>query len=508
MGNAATAAAVGAAFWSLVAAGFWVARGTSAAWVALSVVAGWGLGGACAWRMERGWKRWSQILGVFFVCVGPALLASITAPSFSRLFRESRANEALQREVPAVSKLGAAGPEERPAIIARVADTLGSKDPLVRLGAARFFESNQANGHPFAGRLTPLLDDPVEDVRWAAARALSNAGPAGIAALLDYLPKAGPEGAAAVRGALERGMTVSTGEALSFATLATDRNTPAAARAAAVYAVGQARPVPPTAADHLKRALGDPDPAVRREAARVLGQSGDGSAAFGAAKTDSDPQVRANAFFALAASTPVALSHVPDVMRGLRDANPMVRAAAGQAAALLADWPPEMIGRLVEMVDDPDRGASWKAIGALGAAGPKAAPGVDRLTRLAKEGDARYEGLMAIDALSRLGPVAAPAVPTVRQWAKRHPDKAHVAIRFFVGVGEPGYAALPDLIEMLEKGNDPIRNNAAKALGDMAGAPDAATAIPALERARSDTAFGVKYLAEKSLEKIRRAQGG
>lgn len=505
MGAASNAAAVGGAFWSVVAGLIAMSRGVSLAWILVPVVLGIGLGGACAWRLPSGWKRGSRILGVVLFSTIPALLVAITAPSFSRVFLKSRSYEALRREVPEVAQLHNAPPEERARILDRVAKTLESGNTLVRLAALESLRTTPDSDNPYTAQIAPLINDSDENVRWAAACDLAESGNKGIAALREALPTASREGARAVRGALDRGAVVPGEEAILFSKMATNTALVAEARAAAAYAVGRAKPVPPEAAAELKAALNDADAGVRREATTALGLAGAGEGVFASAKTDSDPEVRTKAFYALSASTPVAAAHIPDLLRGAADPSPMVRTAAGQTMARLADWPPDVIAALIKLVDDSNRGASWAGLAGLSAAGPKAAPAVNRLTQLVNEADPQYEGMMAIGALGKMGPAAGAAVPDVRRWAKKNADKAHVAISFFVGVGEPGYAALPDLIGMLENGSDSVRNNAAHALGEMAAAPEAPQALPALEKARSDKAFGVKYLSEKSIEKIRKA---
>ena len=81
--------------------------------------------------------------------------------------------------------------------------------------------------------------------------------------------------------------------------------------------------------------LGDPDPEVRREAARVLGGLGPAATAEASSLVrlphDAEPSVRVQAAYALGMLGPAARDTVPELRRLLQDPHHRVRWQAGVA---------------------------------------------------------------------------------------------------------------------------------------------------------------------------------
>lgn len=495
LNDGVSAAVVAAWLWTWALGSVSVAAGWGIGWAFVPMFFGWIVGGTCAWRLDPGWQRRSQILGAIFLSLVPLVLFLIVSPMLTRMSLKGRSSQAFLRVVPEAASWREAGARD-PEVVARAADALRSPDSLVRYGAADALRRIGSDAERAAGMLAVCLGDKVEDVRFACAGALSSIGPATEPAIRTFLKTADADGAAAARSTLQY-MTVPVAEAEQFAELARDRSLSAEVRAVAVFAVSRSSVAIAAVQDE---GLHDPAVEVRREAAALHGGSID------AGLVDPDAQVRSHAYWSLAASTPVPVSRLPDLLRGVEDRDETVRLGALEGVGLLESWPPAAVAALIKCLDSGNRGIVMKSISALRSAGPQAAPAVDRLIRFVEDGDPQFEGMIAIDALSRMGPAAARAVPAVRAWTRRNPKFRYFSVNYLVNMGPAGYAAVPDLIEMLEKGDDTQRNAAAHALGEMA--PGASAAIPALERARSDQAFGVAYLAGKSLEKIRAAQAG
>lgn len=483
------AAVLAAWFWAVFTGGWWIFGDGSGAWMLLPALFGWTVGGACVWRLHAGWRRWVHLLALIVVAPLPALLISIAAPGFANLTRRSRGYQALVKAVPEAAAWQASAGRD-PAVVEKVAAALSSPDPMVRFGAAEALRSVGASSVPAAPQLAACLADKDEHVRYACAAVFSDLGAEGLPAIRAFLPTAGTDGAQAARAALQY-VQVPLAEAEAFAAIARDQTVPAHARAVAVFAVSRSSAA---AASLQDEGLHDSSVEVRREAASLRG------AALESGFTDPDAEVRRRSFLSLALSTPVPAARLPVLLRGLQDPEGMVRASAAMVMNYSEAWPPQAIAALIQTIDDSNRGASWQAIGALGRAGAASAPAVDRLIRLVREADPQFEGMMAVDALGRIGPAAARAVPAVREWARRNPKQRYFAVDFYVKMGEAGYVAVPDVIEMLETGDDTLRNKCAHALGEMA--PAALPAIPALQKARGDKAFGVSYLANQSLKKI------
>jgi HEAT repeat protein len=218
---------------------------------------------------------------------------------------------------------------------------LGDSDPSVRAESARALDrvmaaGGQAGGPRTVAHLAALLDDPRQEVRWAAADALG-ARAVDPRSDLDWLLHALGSPDAYIRGF-------------------------------AAWTLGRAGPAAGAAAPALEKALRDPEPGLRALAVRALGNIGRSDAAvvasladvvahgvgegrwralralaklgpsaapavgvMAAALADPDEKVRREAALALDRVGPPASAAVPALVAAERDAVPEVRDAAAQA---------------------------------------------------------------------------------------------------------------------------------------------------------------------------------
>ena len=209
------------------------------------------------------------------------------------------------------------------------------------------------------GPLVAALGDAESRVRWHAARAIGLLGRDGVTAI-----------PAIVKLLADSDPVVVTQAAAAIAHIrADDERDPIPEAAAAAYA---------STIDPLVAALVHPDPRPRRAAIRAL--RGVSTSRQELAKT---------------------------VRRQLADADPT---AVMPALHTLADLGADAVPFLVESLDDP-ASRYWAEV-VLAEIGPAAAPAVDALTRLAREGEIP-EQVQSILALAEIGPAAAPAVPVI-----------------------------------------------------------------------------------------------
>ena len=119
----------------------------------------------------------------------------------------------------------------------------------------------------------------------------------------------------------------------------------------------------PRASEALALALSDDSPDVRQAAIHALGELEDPAAAPGliSALSDADPQVRAYAAFALGEA---GIDRAPEPLVALlRDSSPMVRAASAQALGEIED--PATVPALAAAVDDSDEKVRQMVVWAL-----------------------------------------------------------------------------------------------------------------------------------------------
>ena len=178
----------------------------------------------------------------------------------------------------------------------------------------------------------------------------------------------------------------------------------------------------------------------------------------------SNPQERVDASLALGDAGPAARAAVPALEKAAQDGDPRVRQVAEETLAKLA---PEVgVPLLIPRLGVADSWVSLGAAKALGDAGPAARAAIPALEKATKDADRRV------------------------RWAAR---AALAKVAPEVGV--------PPLIQLLGEADSSVCVSAAEALGEVG--PAARAAVPALEKAASDSSPYVRQVAKKALSRIR-----
>ena len=309
--------------------------------------------------------------GMILACVGCAETQSPPAaiPEAAAVVEEVVDESAPEEEVVVVEETVASPADEPPAAdhdsatsrITKLVELLGSATDDSRARVVAIDEITTLNGYASL-TLEPLsaaLADAEPRVRWHAARAIGLIGrdavPA-IPALAKLLNDADP-------------VVVAQAAAAIGHIRDDDERAEIPADAASIYA---------SAVEPLVATMVHPDPRARRAAVRALRQVSTSRQEL--AKT---------------------------VRKQLADADPI---AVMPALHTLADMGADAVPFLLESLDDP-ASRYWAEV-VLAELGPDAAPAVDPLARLAREGEIA-EKMQAILALAEIGPAAAPAVPAV-----------------------------------------------------------------------------------------------
>jgi len=235
-------------------------------------------------------------------------------------------------------------------------------------------------------------------------------------------------------------------------------------------------------------------PEARREAAESLRRLGPG-AVIQALDAVVEVTGDGDSYNVAEAAMPVLVELGPEMVdtlvEGLGSERENVRVAA---AYILCEIGPEArgaMGRLGDLLDDPNRWVRWFAVESLGHVGPDAAEYVDQLIPLAEHEDGQTR-LRAVVALGRIGPAAKAAVPVLR---RAHEKDEQAAVRraakvalYQVNLDEIAAEAtagateeVQKLIGQLQKGDEFESVAAAEALSKIG--PQAIDAIPALAQA-------------------------
>jgi HEAT repeat protein len=189
-----------------------------------------------------------------------------------------------------------------------------------------------------------------------------------------------------------------------------------------------------------RRALSDPNPKVRSQAARKLGEIGAAAKAavpdLAAALNDADKQVRFAAVNALWTMGPDAAEAFPAVLGALKsDKSVEVRESAVRA---LADIDPNLAVPPISgaLTEDADPRVRLKAAEALSKLGHHATAAIPAL--ISALNDADYDVRTgAVDALAAMGSEAKTAVPALQAMANRSqladPDAVNAALKAIEG---------------------------------------------------------------------------
>jgi len=158
----------------------------------------------------------------------------------------------------------------------------------------------------------------------------------------------------------------------------------------------------------LRRALGDRDSLVARDAARTLGALGKRASpsvpALVRALSHEEPHVRIYAAEALASIGPKAAKASKDLARTLGDPIPGVRWAACEALASIGRAAQPAVPQLIEALKDEFLYVRICAAGALGSIGPKSQPALEALRAAAKDPPLREEAQWAMNRIAGVEP--------------------------------------------------------------------------------------------------------
>ncbi len=316
----------------------------------------------------------------------------------------------------------------------------------------------------------------------------------------------------------------------------------------------------------LTEALGDAEIPVRAASLHALHNVGMKTAfesspalktALARAMEDPSPKVRTQAAAAIAHSGRVIDQLFPTVVRhGLHDPDREVREMCAGVVSLTsgpvaATVTPAMIPALVEALAGREQGLRWSACHSLARFGPKAAPAIPALLRVVRDytetpdqiddnivellvqlavGTPRAAEVIAAltdllrrepmprrraaaDALGSFGPSAAPAVPTLvatlREAIDTHQIRPALWMAAALGRIEPAHASareiIPLLVDVLESGPAEHHRDAAKAA--RAFGPAAASTVPGLvamlkRSVVRETPYGTRTVAAEALGRI------
>ena len=213
---------------------------------------------------------------------------------------------------------------------------------------------------------------------------------------------------------------------------------------------------PPAATDNgrgvrqLQAALGDPDPAVRKDAALALGRLA--SAATAALprlaevlRNDPDPAVRSAAAEAIRKMSPASRAVVGDLAAALRDPEPFVRMNACIALLSLKEEARPAIPDLIAGAGDEENDTNLdqfsmtirqSMLRALGVAAAGTGDAVPTLSALLEGPAADASRAIAAHGLGLAGPHAREAAPLLRALLRDHdPDVRAAAEEALVAIG-------------------------------------------------------------------------
>ncbi len=174
-------------------------------------------------------------------------------------------------------------------------------------------------------------------------------------------------------------------------------------------------PASESAQPRLRRALGDRDVQVARDAARALGALRERAAPSVTALVDAlghdDAHVRLYAAEALAAIGPKASGATSDLSEALHDAVPGVRWAACEALGGIGPAAAPAVPKLIEALRDESLYVRLCAASALGQIGRRAEAARQPLRDAASEPALRFECQWALSRIAETEPAAAAAPP-------------------------------------------------------------------------------------------------
>jgi HEAT repeat protein len=265
------------------------------------------------------------------------------------------------------------------------------------------------------------------------------------------------------------------------------------------------------------RLKSDPDPEVRLEAAKALGQIGptarEAVPSLAEALKDSEVALRRESALALGLIGCGAGAAVSALAGALRDEDAVVRRRAAVALGEIGPIAKGAVLRLVKALADRDPGnlpteqsVLVESIIALGNIGPDAREAIPKLLRILEAGDS-FTRSRAIEAVAKIGRGDKQLVPLLVKCLKDKGTCVGAALAFGY-IGPVAVEAVPELVKALrvegiENGQaaQQLQLHALWSLEQMG--PAAKAAIPALQKIASGTDPILSFHAKQALGAIK-----
>jgi HEAT repeat protein len=338
-------------------------------------------------------------------------------------------------------------------------------DPQIRRLAAKGLGNVGGPAESAVAALWAAAGDRERSVAAQAVRALGKVGPAGVAVLLDLLQ--GQDRIARRRAAksLTEADWVDPEGRLATVLTQSLRDRDRQVREAVIKTLRhlgkQARPALPAL---LRRALHDPAPGVRQEAA-----------------------------FALAVIAPKARATANALARLLDHENSEVRRMVLEAMQQVGRRAAASVPRIIQLFVDSDKKVRKKAIWVLHDIGREAVPALIDCLRDKRVIIRRR----ALEALGHFKRGTRPAVPALTAALEDSDRDVRCRAAFALGLGR-ARSAVPDLIRLLRDSAPRLRASAAHALGNIGKAREA---VPLLRELLTDPDEDVRWSTAYALEK-------
>jgi HEAT repeat protein len=254
----------------------------------------------------------------------------------------------------------------------------------------------------------------------------------------------------------------------------------------------------------LARAVGDPEPRVRRGAALALGQIR--PLAPGAVERlavglgDPDLEVQASFLTAIGSLGPRAGDAVPSVRALLRSGSPDIRLRVIDVLSRSAPRDDHLFDDLASLLDDADARVQTRSIETLRSLGP---PGRKALTVVIRKLESPDRGvqLAAAEFIGSHGQAAAEAVPALIPLLAAHdPERQTLAAQTLGTLGKASQPALDPLTSLLAAEPVKVREAAVLALGSLG--LDAEPIRPHLARALRDKEPDVRRAAMSAIQRF------
>ena len=205
----------------------------------------------------------------------------------------------------------------------------------------------------------------------------------------------------------------------------------------------------------------------------------------------------------LGAVSSLGAGAIPHAIAALKD--PQRRVRGLQVLARIGPESAPAVPALVELLKSADAASKAEILSTLGAIGPGAQAAVTAISDQLSDNDPRVAQAAAI-ALGKIGPAAKEAIPTLARLNQSNDDLLRlISVWAILKIGpsseELTKTAIPILSAALQSEHEPVRVEAAMALGELGRG--AAAALPALQSAASDASPAVRSAAASAITKIK-----